>query len=857
MEIALGLLAFVSLFLLDVTNILYGLVYRSSPDATFLLFSARAVLVGMVLLPPTILMGGTLPLFCRQYVVDDHKISRTIGWLYGLNTLGAAVGCVMAGFFFIPELGLTRSVLLGAMINVFCGLVVWWVSIPDIPVQPDTTIMKKETSRKGLTILSILFFFIGFAALGYEVLWTRYLALLMTNTVYTYTLTLAVILVGIVLGSVIASRFFDTSSNRAFYFGLFQILTAFMVLLLMNLGPAFWEQIEKDIWIISLLLLVPAIFSGASFPLAVRMTIETSAEAGQGAGRMAALNTLGGILGSLLMGFFGLPYLGLQACMLFLTLVSLSIGFVAWIRLSRIFSTHTRVFAVISVCLIWAVISVVQETRIPADYLAYGKTLVDFQEGFGSNLSVLKKDDVLQLEIDRLWQGESRKNHQAVAAHVPMLLHADPRDVLLVGVGAGQTPGRLLMYDVEKVTCIDIEPTIFDFIRRHFDTRWMDDRRVHLIREDGRSFVEHSSDTYDVISLEVGQVFRPGVAFFYTREFYRKIHERLNEDGIVSQFVPVPFFTKVQFQGAIRTFLNVFPNSVLWYNTSELLLLGFKTDNLRLNAGLIENLMKNQRVYQDLAYSHWGGVNHRLNQPHMFLSGFLMGPQGLRQMVDAGPVYTDDRPVLDYATVGVEETKTADELTIQELLSIHAESTGSLIDLNSLCLDGSAIDRMQNENLKDIACNALLRQASVLDPRNDHYRLMALISRAIRWHPDNVQANRMYGKLLMLQNKYQQAIQYVGRTLNFDPEDGAAQHDMANCYHHLGRLDKAIQYYRTAARLQPLNAELHNNLGTVLAKMGDIHQAEQYFEKALRLQPGFDLARSNLAQARTMLSSSD
>lgn len=857
LEISLGLFALASLFLLDFTNDLYGILYRSLAGGTILLFSARAVLVGIVLLPPTILMGGTLPLFCRQYVIDDTKITRTVGWLYGINTLGAAIGCAMAGFILLPELGLIRSVQIGAVINILCGIAVWLLNVPDIHIQDETTTKKQEPSRGGLTTVSMLFFFVGFAALGYEVLWTRYLALLIRNTVYTYTLTLAIILAGIVLGSIIASRFFDRSSNRALYFGILQVLTALSVLILMNLGPVFWEKIENEFWIISSLLLAPAVFSGASFPLAVRMVVENSIDASFGTGKMAALNTLGGILGSLLIGFLGLPFFGLQKCLLFLTFVSLITGFVSWLRLSQAFSLQVRVLAVIGVFIIWLIIPIAQTVSIPADYLAYGKKLVDFHEGFGSNLSVIKKDDVLQLEIDHLWQGEDRKNHQAVAAHVPMLLHPDPRKVLLVGVGAGQTPSRLLMYDVEKVACVDIEPTIFDFVRRHFDSDWMDDKRVKLVREDGHSYIEHSDEKYDVISLEVGQVFRPGVAFFYTQEFYRIVQERLNSGGIVSQFVPMPFFTKTQFQSVINTFLTIFPQSVLWYNTSELLLVGFKANQVAPNLNIIEHLLNNKKVRDDLEYSHWGGTKHRLSHPHSFLSGFLMGPEGLYKIANGAPFYSDDRPVLDYQTVDVDETHISDELAILETLNANVEPINSVIDLDLTSIDLSVIDRMQTENLKDIACSALLRQASVLEPRNDYATITGLVSKALKWNDNNVQANRMFGRLLMLRNQYQEARQYLQKALSLVPEDGATQHDMGNCYHHLGRLEKAITHYRIAVRLQPLNPELHNNLGTVLAKLGDIYQAKRHFEEALRLRPNFELARSNLIQARSILKSSE
>jgi len=857
LEICLGSFALVSLYFLDLTNALYGEVYRALADRTVVLFAVRAVLVGLVILPPTILMGGTLPLFCRQYVLENSKISRVVGWLYGVNTLGAAVGCAFAGLVLLPELGLARSVLIGAAFNILCGITVLSLRVPAVAVHDGSQESTTQPESKGLVRVPVLFFLVGFVALGNEVLWTRYLALLIRNTVYTYTVTLTVVLVGIVLGSLIASRFFDRSSHRAIHFGALQVLTALSVLTLMMLGPTFWWRFENEFWIISLLLLPPAVFSGASFPLAVRMVVEDSANASFGTGKMVALNTFGGILGSLLIGFLGLPFFGLQNCLLFLTLVSLAIGFTAWMRLAQAPSPFVRVLAGVSVCVVWLLIPYGMGTRIPADYLAYGKSLVDYREGFGSNLAVVKKDEILQLEIDRLWQGEDRKNHQAVAAHVPMLLHPNPRTVLLVGVGAGQTPSRFLMYDVERLSCVDIEPTIFDFVKKHFDSGWMADERVELIRDDGRNYVEHSDEKFDVISLEVGQVFRPGVAFFYTAEFYQKAHERLNPGGVISQFVPMPFFTKEQFQSVLQTFLQVFPKSLLWYNTSELLLIGLKANRVELNSSVLASLSANKQVSQDLDYSHWGGHEHRLNRPLVFLSGFLMGPDGLSDLAAGAPLYRDNRPVLDYATRDAQDIQTDDELSILQELRKHLEPVSAVFDLNLSSNQLTAIDDIRSKNMGDIGASTLLRQATALEPRHDYGRIVNLLSQALRWNSDNVLANRLLGRLLMLRKQYGEAQRYFLQAVRLVPEDATTQYDLGNCLHQLGQLDQAILHYRIAVRLQPDMAELHNNLGIALAQQGDLYRAKQHFEEALRLRPGFDKAQRNLNQVRSLLRASE
>ena len=293
-EVGLGLFAMASPYLLDFTESLYGPIYRALAGHAVILFVARGVLVSLVILPPTILMGSTLPLFCRQFVRSDAKVANSVGMLYGVNTLGAAVGCAAAGLFLLPTFGLRLTVQLGAALNILCGIAVGLLPItknqlPQLDRDSERSTSQSKTVKERFTAaqipIAILFFSVGFVVLGSEVLWTRYLRLLTRqNNVYTYTLTLTVVLVGIVLGSFLASRLFDRSTSRARYFGLFQILTGLSVLTVMTLPHTFWAGIRNELGMYFLLLLPPAILSGASFPLAVRMVVEDASRASIGDG---------------------------------------------------------------------------------------------------------------------------------------------------------------------------------------------------------------------------------------------------------------------------------------------------------------------------------------------------------------------------------------------------------------------------------------------------------------------------------------------------------------------------------------------------------------------------------------------
>ena len=867
-EVGLGLFAMASPYLLDFTESLYGPIYRALAGHAVILFVARGVLVSLVILPPTILMGSTLPLFCRQFVRSDAKVANSVGMLYGVNTLGAAVGCAAAGLFLLPTFGLRLTVQLGAALNILCGIAVGLLPItknqlPQLDRDSGRSTSQSKTVKERFTAaqipIAILFFSVGFVVLGSEVLWTRYLRLLTRqNNVYTYTLTLTVVLVGIVLGSFLASRLFDRSTSRARYFGLFQILTGLSVLTVMTLPHTFWAGIRNELGMYFLLLLPPAILSGASFPLAVRMVVEDASRVSIGTGRMAAINTLGGILGSLLIGFVGLPIFGIKFSLLFITGVSLLTGFAAWFWIDKTFSPLFRGGAVAGALLIWICIPFASRTQIPADFLADGRQLVAFREGFDGDLAVIRRgEEWIELEIDRWWQGSNLKNQQVVGAHIPMLLHPDPKSVLVVGAGTGQTPSRFLMYDIDHLDCVDIEPTLFEFIRSHFDSKWMADERVKLISEDGLNYLNHSDVMYDVIAIEVGQIFRPGIAFFYTTDFYHRSRQRLRPGGLLTQLVSVPSLTTDQFQGVIKTFLDAFPQSFLWYNSSDLLLIGVDDADFKLSRTALERLSSNEAVHQDLRYTFWGGPQHWLNQLPVFLGGYLAGPRELADLASEARLYRDDLPVLDYATRLDYIAQTNEIPIVKDHLLKHIGPFDEVVDFALSPEEVSVIEGVRKKNLGTIIAEAIIRRVELLTLSMDDGadEIITLLSEAVGWNPDHFEANRMLADALIGQGRNKAAGRHYVEANRIRPEDPHVLHGIAHTLYRLNRIEAAIPYYRASLRLRPNHAETYNHIGLALAKRGNFVEARQHFKTAVRLDPDYAEAKHNLAGVRKVLQS--
>jgi spermidine synthase len=808
-------------------------------------------------------MGATLPLFCRQYVVARNRISLSVGLLYGLNTFGAATGALVCGFYLIPSIGVNKSIWLGALLNMLVGLAVWCLRITatDSAESVGRTLGDRRDPDRAvgsggnsfIITTYILFFLSGFVVLGNEILWTRYLSLLVRNTVYTYTLTLTVILTGIVLGSLVTSLFLDRVKRRAMLFGVIQILVGLTVLVLLMLPAEWWKEIidtsdlATHVRIFVLVLLAPAILSGMSFPIAIRMVVDRPGFAGVGVGKMTAVNTFGGILGSLGVGFIVLPLFGSQICLMLTTGISLFIGFIALAVLERSVKPVIRIGLIAISVVAWLGIGFVTGTRIPQDILGLRYELVDFREGIGSNLSVVKKNFQHQLLIDRMWQGTNSKNHQIMAAHVPMLLHESPKKVLVIGLGTGQTASRFLMYDVQRLESVDIEAALLELVPKYFESEWMNDPRYKFIVEDGRNYLTHTNQRYDVISIEVGQVFRPGLASFYTADFYAVAKSKLDENGIVCQFVPTQFFGTEEFRSVIRTFLEVFGESSLWYNTSEFLLIGHKSKKAQVSIERLDMLSSDEVIGKDLRYAHWGGPDHWLNRREVFLASFLCGPDALARLTDGAGVYRDDPPKLEYLSAKKQQKS---EGAIVELVKGYTEPVGVVLNGTLDDEELGQIESVRRQNLRDIVAARLQELSSSVgaspQAKQDGLKVLA---EALRWNQNSVRVNMRMGNALVELGQAKRGVPYLEKARQIDPENPSAYYNMANAMYKLGRYDDAVQQIQKSLEFQsePL-PDAHNNLASFLQAQGKYDEAAKQYRLALEIDPGFTDAIFNLGR---------
>lgn len=704
-----------------ITPILFGLAgeasslaYQWAGNSQTLHLLARSALVTVLILPSCILIGGTLPLLCQFFVnYRQADIRFAAGKLYAVNTAGAFLGCMLCGVWFIPAWGIDAAIWFNAMLSFIAGAVVILLSkivssspidaSPPIQRLSDATVAQTKPGSTGI-IMYGLFFLAGFTALGYEILWVRFLSLIINNTVYTCIFSLGAVLLGIAIGGLLISLIKDQPKLDAQLFAAANIFICFTVLFILLQPVSVWDSIRDSrsvpmqALLCLVIILIPSIASGISFPLAYRMVAVNAINSGRDFGFLTAVNTLGGIAGSLLIGFYLLPGIGMFSTLAGLTFISLAIGTATLFFFAEEIQLKRKTLIACGATSLWLGITFSSSTKLPADFLAGNHTMVEFAEGVSAFISVTMHDGVKTLEIDRMWQGINNKGHQIMAAHIPMILHQNPKQVLVIGMGTGQTASRFLMYDIDRLDCVDIEKTLPEILKRNFDAEWLDDPRTRVITDDGRNFTTYSSKKYDIVSIEVGQSFRPQIASFYTVDFYRDVKKRLTKNGLASQFVPVGFFTEEEFRSVVRSFLEVFPLSTLWFNKyAECILVGSTTEQPLLSNKRLKLLQSDEIIRKDLDYTHNDMPWLLMNKKEVFAANFLMGPRTLSMLAADAHLYSDDRPTLEYQTA----RNTYNRRRFHALIEKNMDSPDSIFAQKIRIASEAKIIRIREETVHD------------------------------------------------------------------------------------------------------------------------------------------------------------
>lgn len=567
----------------------------------------RGLIATVCLLPPTVLMGASLPALSRWIELNQRGVAWW-GLLYGANTLGSVFGCLLAGFYLLRLYNVTIATLAAATIN-FAVAGLSLVMASRLPARsnldseadaadgetssaPDTGFATSEGFQWTIYFAIALS---GAGALGAEVVWTRLMGMLLGSTVYVFSIILAVFLIGIALGSGAGAALSRFISARA-ALGWCQALLAAAVFLsayliadslpywpvdpVLSFSP--WQTFQLDLARCLWAILPPALFWGASFPLALAAVAKPGDDSGRIVGGIYAANTLGAIVGALAVSIILVPWIGTQdtqRLILIMAILSAAavLGPMAWQRSDSVTATLLTLAIVFSVYLAFNL------DPIPGELIAYGRRIAATGpanvlytvEGRNSSVAIIQHGDgAIEVDVNGHPEASTKPEDmklQRMVGHLPALLHPNPKSILGIGFGAGVSAGTFTRYPgIEHITVCEIEPMIPPTSTRFFAPQDYDvyhNPRTHIVYDDARHYILTSKEKYDIIASDPLDVFVKGTAAIYSVEYFNMVKEHLNPGGYFSLYVPLYETDERTIKSEIATFLAAFPNGTIWANT--------------------------------------------------------------------------------------------------------------------------------------------------------------------------------------------------------------------------------------------------------------------------------------------------
>jgi spermidine synthase len=900
LEGTIGLYCFLLPWLIDGTQPIYRFLYQHTHASFYALGLIRFLFSGLLLLIPATFMGATLPVLARFFVRSPEHLGWSVGTLYAINTFGAVLGASATGFILIPHLGVLKTIYLACLLNAAVCTVGYLLYRKTLTWPPQATRRDKKRKKHGtaegprllygqeaLTAVLVGYGFSGFAALVYEIAWTRAISLLIGSTVYAFSMMLTAFVLGLAVGSMGYARFVDRVRDPMRALAIIEVaigLAALAVVPFMDRLPffvtgliskyidSFWMLQGVEFTLILGIMLVPTLLMGAAFPLANRLFNQESTSVGRSVGTVYGCNTVGTILGSFMGGFILIPLIGIQRTIFVAVAVNIIVGGV-FLTLSRGFTPWRRgIVAAASVVAVGVAITLTpawdaslmsfgpfhEAARITRDTALSRRALEDMlgksevlfhKEGLGATITVKEvAGRARALYINGKPDASSLSDlpSQEMVAHVPLLLHSEPRSALVIGLASGITLGSAGRYPLERLDCVEIEPTIVEACR-YFDEynyRILDDPRVNIIIADGRNHLALTDKKYDVIMSQPSNPYFAGIADLFTREFFQVCRQRLTSQGLMCTWLQSYHIDLMSFRSIIRTFHSVFQDMTVWrMGKSDCLLVGSK-GTLAVDYQVLNSRMHHEAVVKDLKRIEIQTVPE-------YLSHLVMGQDGAARISQGARIHTDDNALLEFSSPRA-LTREVYQWALVEAIERYRE-----VDLSFLTAperNAAALEAVKEEASRFIEARSHVFQAHIAMNRGQQDQAIALLQKAAALNPEDAMlqefnaARHHEAFTLAKQGQIDKAIALYRTMLEILPGDERAHYNLATLLKRQGRFDLAISHYAEAVRLKPDYTYAHYNLGELAERQGRMEEAAEHYRRALTLMPGLAPALNNLAR---------
>ena len=520
------------------------------------------------MLLPALAMGIGFPII----LTVSRRYSISIASLYGANTVGAALGAVLP-ILLLPALGWSNSLLLVAFIGSVVGLSLWYLSGSIVlSTQSQQTVTAVKPALIGLLCYSL----IGAAALALQVTWTRLYGMVLLRTEYVLAIILAIFLVGIALGSAM-SKFGKAQT----WLNLLPIVVAVAALASLaslsmisntvsNLEyTSFSSVIFTQSSLLALATLTVTFCLGAWLPLLSSLQPNSSVAGAWYYG----VNAIGSGIGALLAGFILMPVLGSE-----LTIVlAMAVLFAA----SMFWSQWRAAWLALPVLLVFSLASPLTQqlaNELPATHVGSTATLSLHEDAIAVT-HVVETIDGQRLLLSDLQRMDASTEPSAVVAQqnqarLPLLLHADPKTALFLGLGTGISASAALDFDAE-VTAVELSQGAIRSAQDWFSpvNRGVMER-IEVIHDDARRYLMRSDQTYDVV---IGDLFHPdlvGRSRLLSLQQFQRVASHLNNDGIYVQWLALNQFDSAALKVVLNSFRQVFPQAALFVDGFRVAMVG-------------------------------------------------------------------------------------------------------------------------------------------------------------------------------------------------------------------------------------------------------------------------------------------
>ena len=676
LEVGAGLWALLTLVLLGWLIQPYVAIAAHVPEAIRL--ALRIVIAVIIVFPAAFLLGATLPAMVRHWVRTVDRTGRTTAWLYGINTVGAVVGCMWTGFWGIELLGVPGVLMAASALGIVIGVAAALLAKQPTAAREPTPVAA-DGPRLPPTPAVAAALLCGFIGLGVEVAGFRVLVFFLEGFTVTFAAMLGIFIAGLGLGSLALGDVLARTDRPARLLGVMLLIEAAVLLLaLLWVLPSFEGWMHKvkagmyagsssegeitaalrwaSIAGAAILLFVPAFLLGPTFPLCVRWAERDGLPPAEAVGRSYVGNSAGSIIAPLLLTFAIMPWVGVLGGWLMLTVLTLVAGLGLLLIPEARLQRPATVVALTLVALLVGLLSPLPRfpgTRtsdlVEASVVMRGKHdfrhLIDSATDSVTTASVVETDDgeVLLYTDDFAAAATGRYDrYMRMLGHLPAVLAKDPKNAMVIAFGTGTTAGAVSVHeDVKRLEVVEVSQAVLD-LAHHFgeaNRGVLKDGRVEIVRDDGRNtLLLHESDL-DLITLEPLMPYSPQGLPLYTREFYELAKSKLRDGGVLCQWVPVHAMRADLYAAFVRTFFEVFPEGTLWFFEQASVLIGWKGKG-RPDQATIDRRV--QAIQSDL-------YDAGFDDPWMFASGYLAhgqavldgpipdGPFGRRSVIDGDP----------------------------------------------------------------------------------------------------------------------------------------------------------------------------------------------------------------------------